>query len=113
MRQDNPELGEQTTDAVDTCRALLFEAFTQSMHAQHALLVDGFNGHKAHLWAAGSFADGSRIIGIILAAFALHAIWSNFYTDVQLAPLTAVLSTMLFALPLAFAQELDACRIHQ
>ena len=28
------------------------------MHAQNTLLLDNFNGYKAHLWVASCFTDG-------------------------------------------------------
>ncbi len=38
------------------------------MHAQHALLLDALDGYEVHLGAAGGLADGSGIVGVVLAA---------------------------------------------
>ena len=46
-----------------TRRTRFFKTFTQPVHTQHPLLVDRFNGDKAHLWPASGFTDGSGIIG--------------------------------------------------
>jgi hypothetical protein len=49
----------------------------------------------------GCDADGPHLSGLVVNAY------------VQFAPLTTALSSMLFALPFAFAQELDACGVKQ
>lgn len=44
------------------------------MHRQVPLLVDGLDRHEAHLRPAGSFADGSGVVRIVLTALAGHAV---------------------------------------
>lgn len=66
LRQHNAQLGEQSSNAVNACCALLFEPFTQPMHTQYALLLWSLHGYKAHLRATGCLTNGSRIIGIVL-----------------------------------------------
>lgn len=44
------------------------------MHAQHALLLDGLDGNEVHLGARGGFADRCRVVGVVLAALALHPV---------------------------------------
>ena len=74
LREHQPELGQQAADAVDASRALGLEALAQAMDAQHALLIGGFDGNEMHLRAAGGFADGGRVVGVVLAALALHPV---------------------------------------
>ena len=44
------------------------------MHAQDALLLHGLDRNEMHVRAARRLADGSRIVGVVLAALALQAI---------------------------------------
>lgn len=53
--------------------ALLLEAFTQPIHAQHALLGCGFDGRK-HGGAQRCLANGSGIVGVVFTGLALQSI---------------------------------------
>jgi len=75
--QDHTKFGHQAADAIDGRRALLHEPLPNPMDGKHALGVFGFDGNKAHRRPAHRFANRSSIIGVILAAFALHAIGGN------------------------------------
>jgi hypothetical protein len=74
MRKHRSKLGQQASDAVGAPGALLLEAFTQAVEAQHAVLSHGFDGHEMHLQARCCFADGCRVISIVFAAFALQPV---------------------------------------
>ena len=61
--------------AVGAGRALLLVAFAQSsVNALPALLLGRLHGDDVHVRAGRGFADGGGIIGVILAAAALHAV---------------------------------------
>jgi hypothetical protein len=68
------KLGQETSDAVDAGRALGLETFAQAVHAQEALLLNGFDGHEVHVGSASGFADGSGIVGVVLAGLALQPV---------------------------------------
>ena len=56
-------LGQQAPDAVDAGGAVGLQAFAQTVHAQHALLLDGFDRHEVHLRPAGGFTNGRPLQG--------------------------------------------------
>ena len=74
MCKDKAVFGEQAPDAVDAGGTLFFVTFAQAVHAQQRLLLRRLDGHKAHAGARGCFADGGCVVGVILAALALHAV---------------------------------------
>jgi hypothetical protein len=69
-----PELRQQPANAVDARGALGLQAFAQSVHAQHALLLHRLHRHEAHRRPTSSLADGRRIVGVVLAGAALAAV---------------------------------------
>jgi hypothetical protein len=46
LRKDQAELRQEAPDAVDAGGAIGLEAFSEPMHAQHRLLLDGFTGTR-------------------------------------------------------------------
>jgi len=77
LREHQSELAQQAPDAVDAGGALGLEAFAQAVHAQEALLIDGLDGNEMHVWAPSGLADGSGIVGVVLAGLTLQAVRSD------------------------------------
>ena len=74
LGEDHSELGQQAADAVDQRRALFLEALAQTVHGQLALLLGRLDRHEAHVRATSGLADGSGIVGVVLASLARHAV---------------------------------------
>lgn len=51
-----------------------FEAFTQPMHTQEVLLIDGLDRNEVLVRTAIGFADGGGIGRVVLAALAREAV---------------------------------------
>ncbi len=79
----NAELSEQAADAVDASRAVFLVALAQTVDALLGLLLGGLDGDEAHVRPVSGFADGSSVVGVVLAAGALHAIGGNELTGDQ------------------------------
>ena len=54
--------------------ALFLEALAQPVQAQHALLLAGLDRHEAHARPRRRLADRRRVVGVVLAALAFHAV---------------------------------------
>ena len=94
LREHRAELGQQPTDAIDAGGAVLLDAFAQPVHAQHALLLDGLDGDKAHRRPRRRLADRRGVAGVVLAARALAAVGLD-----QLRPDDACVQTKRHELP--------------
>lgn len=75
--QHDAQFRQQAPDPVEGGGALLDKALVGAAHHELALLLDGFDGHEAHLPAADRFADGGGVGHVVLAAFAREAVGSD------------------------------------
>lgn len=74
LREDKPELGKQAADLVNAGGALLLVALAHAVHSELGLLLGALDRHEAHLRPAGGLANGSSVVGVVLAALASHAV---------------------------------------
>ena len=74
LRQHDPELAQEATDAVDGGGALLDQALAHPVHAQPCLLVVALDRNKAHVRPLHGLADRPGVGGVVLAALAAHPI---------------------------------------
>ena len=77
LRKDDPELCQQATNAVDTGGPFFLESFSQPVHAEHALLRQGFRWHEVHVWPRGCLTNGSCIVRVVFASAPLYPIGSH------------------------------------
>lgn len=70
LRQDDAELAQQTTDAVDRCGALDHEALPSAVHHQLRLLLFGLHWHES----PGGSLHGLADCRCVLATLAAHAV---------------------------------------
>lgn len=49
----------------------------KTVHAEHALLGDCFDGHKAHRWTRSGFADRGGVVGVVGVVFTTFEHTSN------------------------------------
>ena len=73
LRNNQSELGQQTTNLVDLRGALFGQPTADAMQAQNGLLVISLNGNEAHVGPTDGFADGLGIIVVVLAALAVRS----------------------------------------
>ena len=73
LRNDQSELGQQTTNLVDLRGALFGQPTADAVQAQHGLLIFGLDRDKAHVGPTDGFADGLGIVVVILAALAIRS----------------------------------------
>ena len=74
MREDDAEFGDQSAQAVVQGGAFFDEALPGAVQGERGLLVFVLDGDEAHLRTGDGFADGGGIGGVVLAAFAAHAV---------------------------------------
>ena len=75
--QNNSEFGHLATQAVVSSGAFVDKALPRAMQGENDLLVLFLDRDKTHVGSADSFADDGRIRGVVLAAFAAHAVRGN------------------------------------
>src|ERR1700733_8659931 len=64
-----PEFGKMSAKSIHRCRALTDEKVAGPVNHQHALLLFGFDRHKAHSRSLNSLAAGLRVGGIMFVGF--------------------------------------------
>jgi hypothetical protein len=72
--QDDAELRQQPSDAVDGGSALLNEPLAGAVHEQLRLLLDALGRNEPHIGPPDGLADGKRIGRVVLAALAREAV---------------------------------------
>jgi len=68
LRRDDPELGHMSTDRIRQHRSLTHQKLSAAVYHQARLLLFRFDRYKTHRRPRHRLADGSRIIGVVLAA---------------------------------------------
>ena len=66
---DYPEFGKMSAKSIHGSRALADEKVAGPVNHQHALLLFGFDRHKAHSRSLNSLAAGLRVGGIMFVGF--------------------------------------------
>jgi putative transposase len=66
---DRPQFGKMSAKSIHGSRALADEKVAGSVNHQHALLLFGFDRHKAHSRSLNSLAAGLRVGGIMFVGF--------------------------------------------
>ncbi len=74
LGEDQTKFGEQPSNTVDASGALFLVPLAQSVNGEHGLLRRHLERHEAHRRPRGRFADRGRVVGVVLAALALHAV---------------------------------------
>src|SRR6476619_8360347 len=74
LGQDNAELTQQATQAIDRGSALLDEALTHSVHAQPGLLVLALDRDEVHVRSLHCLADRRGVGRVVLAQHATYAV---------------------------------------
>ncbi|RQO61314.1 hypothetical protein DBR47_07455 [Paucibacter sp. KBW04] len=77
LQEDQTEHGQQATDPVKAVSAFFLVAFTQTVNPLPALLRWRLHGCSTRTRPRGGLVDCCSIIGIVLAAGALHAEWPD------------------------------------
>jgi hypothetical protein len=69
--QDDPELGEQSANAMDGGGTLLDVTVAHAVAREDGLLLGAFDGNEAHVGPADGFADGFGIVTIVPGTLAI------------------------------------------